>query len=215
MTMPRAQLGMTLFEVMGALAIAALVVLGLTAMIDTSLDDVKAQQAALHQEQLSNAASKYIGANYAALAAGATDGAVAAITTAQLKTGGFLPDSVAATNAYRQATCVLVRQAAPGKLEALVATYGGVPIPERDIALAAALAGQGGGYISAALPGTARGASWRLDTTAYRNVVCGAAPALTGTAANDGGHLVSHLSYDGPGQLSANLLYRNAVPGPS
>ena len=213
MIVRRAQRGMTLFEVLGALAIAALVVLGLSAMIDTSLGDAKGQRAALHQQRMVNAAGRYIAANYADLAAATADGAVAAVTAEQLKTGGFLAASAAAANAYGQAACVLVRQPAQGRLEALVATYGGVPIPERDLALAAMLAGQGGGYISAALPGTARGASWQLPTTAYRNVACGAAPVLTGSAANDGGHLVSTLSYDSAGQLSANLLYRDAVPG--
>jgi len=86
-------------------------------------------------------------------------------------------------------------------------------IPDRDIPMAAMLAGQGGGYISAAMPGTARGASWELTTTNYRNVACGGMTVLTGTSANDGGHLVSSLFYDGPDQLSTEFLYRNAVPG--
>lgn len=73
--------------------------------------------------------------------------------------------------------------------------------------------GQGGGYISAAAPGIARGASWELTTISYRNVACGDTTVLTGAAANDGGHLVSSLFYDGPGQLSTDFLYRDAVPG--
>lgn len=211
----RRQQGMTVIETLGALAIASLLVLGLSNMIDTSLDDAKGQQAALHQTQVVNAANKYIAANYADLVANTAGGAVAAITMAQLKAGGFLTPSFSNANAFRQASCVLVRQATVGKLDALVSTYGGLPIADRDIPLVAMLSGQGGGYISAAAPDTARGASWDMATTSYRNVACGAAggPVLTGAAANDGGHLVSSLFYDGPGQLAKDFLYRNAVPG--
>jgi hypothetical protein len=213
MIMKRTQQGMTVIETMAALAIATMLLVGLSAMIDSSLDDVKGQQTALHQAQVVNAANKYITANYTALVTSIAAGTVGTITIAQLQAGGFLSDSFSGTNAFNQTACVLVRQPVSGKLDALVATYGGMAIPERDIPLVAMLAGQGGGYISTAVPGTARGASWELVTTSYRNVACGGTTVLTGAAANDGGHLVSSLFYDGPGQLSTDFLYRNAVPG--
>ncbi|MTV41730.1 shufflon system plasmid conjugative transfer pilus tip adhesin PilV [Duganella radicis] len=207
-----AQRGMTVIESLGALAIAALLLLGLTRMVDAALDDAEGQQAALQQQQVSEAAKRYLTANYAALTAGTAGGAVATVTTAQLQAGQFLPAGFAATNTYRQGWCVLVRQPAPGRLDALVASHGGRAIPDRDLAAVALLAGQGGGYISAAAPDTARGASWQLATTDYRNVACGGVTVLTGAAA-DGGHLVTGLFYDGPGQLSTDFLYRAAVPG--
>ncbi|MTV41731.1 shufflon system plasmid conjugative transfer pilus tip adhesin PilV [Duganella radicis] len=207
-----AQRGMTVIESLGALAIAALLLLGLTRMVDAALDDAEGQQAALQQQQVSEAAKRYLTANYAALTAGTAGGAVATVTVAQLQAGQFLPAGFAATNTYRQGWCVLVRQPAPGRLDALVASHGGRAIPDRDLAAVALLAGQGGGYISAAAPDTARGASWQLATTDYRNVACGGVTVLTG-AAGDGGHLVTGLFYDGPGQLSADFLYRAAVPG--
>ena len=210
--MKNAQRGISLLETLGALAVGAMMLIGLTAMIDTSVDDVKGQQTALHQEQVVNAASKYIAANYAALVASTAGGTVDTITIAQLKADGFLSNSFSNTNAFRQTPCVLVRQPAAGKLDALVAAYGGMAIPDRDIPMVAMYAGQGGGYISNAVPGTARGASWELTTTDYQGVACGGTTVLTGAAANDGGHLVSSLFYDGPGQLSTDFLYRNAVP---
>ena len=213
MRMNRTQQGITVIDTLGALAIATMLLLGVSAMIDSSLDDVKGQQTARHQEQVVNAASKYISVNYADLVASTAGGTTATITIAQLKAGGFLSNSFSSTNAFNQTPCALVRQPASGKLDALVATYGGIAIPDRDIPMAAMLAGQGGGYISAAVPGTARGASWELTTTSYRNVACGGTTVLTGASANDGGHLVSSLFYDGPGQLSTDFLYRNAVPG--
>ena len=213
MRMNRTQQGITVIDTLGALAIATMLLLGVSAMIDSSLDDVKGQQTARHQEQVVNAASKYISANYADLMASTAGGTTATITIAQLKAGGFLSNSFSSTNAFNQTPCALVRQPTSGKLDTLVATYGGMAIPDRDIPMVAILAGQGGGYISAAVPGTARGASWELTTTSYRNVACGSTTVLTGASANDGGHLVSSLFYDGPDQLSTEFLYRNAVPG--
>ena len=213
MRMSRTQQGMTVIETMGALAIATMLLVGVSMMIDSSLDDVKEQQTARHQEQVVNAASKYISANYADLVASTAGGTTATITIEQLKAGGFLSNSFSSTNAFNQTPCALVRQPASGKLDTLVATYGGMAIPDRDVPMVAILAGQGGGYISAAVPGTARGASWEMTTTSYRNVACGGTTVLTGASANDGGHLVSGLFYDAPDQLSTEFLYRNAVPG--
>lgn len=210
--MKRAQSGMTIIETMGALAIASMLVLGLSAMIDTSMEDLEGQQAALHQAQVVGAARRYITENYATLVA-SSSAATIAVPIAQLKTARFLSNSFSDTNAYFQTPCLLVRQPSPGKLDVLIATYGGQAIPDRHVSMVAMQAGQGGGYITAANPGTARGASWEVNTTAYRGVTCNGTTVLTGTAANDGGHLVSSLFYDGPGQLAMDFLYRNAVPG--
>jgi prepilin-type N-terminal cleavage/methylation domain-containing protein len=209
----RRQRGMTLVEVLAALAIASVLLVGLSSMIGDSIDELKEQQTALQQAQLVAAAARYVTANYADLVAGTGGGAVTAVSVAQLKTAGFLPAGFAATNPYQQSACVLVRQPSAGRLDALVAGYGGTAIPDRAIAAVAMMAGQGGGYVSAALPGTARGSSWELVTTAYQGVACAGTTVLNGAAAHDGGHLVSSLFYDGPGQLSTDFLYRDTVPG--
>lgn len=209
----RRQRGMTLIEVLAALAIASALLVGLASMIGDSIEEVKEQQAALQQAQVVAAASRYVAANYSDLVASTGGGAVTAVTVAQLTAAGFLPAGFAATNPYQQAACVLVRQGTPGRLDALVASYGGTAIPDRAIAAVAMMAGQGGGYISAAQPATARGSSWALATAAYQGVACGGATVLNGTAGHDGGHLVSGLFYDGPGQLSTDFLYRDVVPG--
>lgn len=215
--MKSTQRGITLIETIGALGIASLMLLGLTAMIDASLQDSEGQQAALYQSQVVAAAKKYIAANYQPLvAATPTAATVASISLATLKTQNFLSSGFGLTNAYNQSTCVLVRQptVGSGKLDALIATTGGQAIADKDIPAVASNAGQGSGYIAAAAPTTARGASWSMATTAYQGVSCeGAGPAVLTGAAADGGHLVSNLFYDGPGQLSTDFLYRDAVPG--
>jgi prepilin-type N-terminal cleavage/methylation domain-containing protein len=209
----RRQRGMTLIEVLAALAIASALLAGLASMIGDSIEEVKEQQAALQQAQVVAAASRYVAANYSDLVTATGGGAVTAVTVAQLKTAGFLPAGFAATNPYQQSACVLVRQGTPGRLDALVAGYGGSAIPDRAIAAVAMMAGQGGGYVSAAQPGTARGSSWELVTAAYQGVACAGTTVLNGAAGHDGGHLVSSLFYDGPGQLSTDFLYRDTVPG--
>jgi prepilin-type N-terminal cleavage/methylation domain-containing protein len=209
----RRQRGMTLVEVLAALAIASVLLVGLSSMIGDSIDELKEQQTALQQAQVVAAASRYVAANYSDLVAATGGGALTAVTVAQLKTAGFLPAGFAATNPYGQSACVLVRQPTPGRLDALVAGYGGSAIPDRAIAAVAMMAGQGGGYVSAAQPGIARGSSWELVTTAYQGVACAGTTVLDGAAAHDGGHLVSGLFYDGPGQLSTDFLYRDTVPG--
>ena len=214
MSMKHSQQGTTVIEVLGVLAITAILLLSLTSMVDASVNDVKGQQTARHQEQVVNAANKYITKNYTELVKDTIAvGTVTAVTLAQLKADGFLPNSFANTNAFNQTPCVLVRKSSSSTVDALVATYGGQAIPERDIPLVGMYAGQGGGYISTEAPGTARGASWNLVTNNYRGVACGGTTVLDGSSTNDGGHLVSSLFYDGPGQLSTDFLYRSSVQG--
>ncbi|HWW05995.1 shufflon system plasmid conjugative transfer pilus tip adhesin PilV [Collimonas sp.] len=211
------QSGIALLELMGALAVGSIIMVGLSAMMDTSLEDTKGGQAAYYQSQIVNAANKYISANWQTLQTRTPSAAtVIAISVADLKAGQFLSNSIASANVYGQTPCVLLRQpdpaAHPGQFDALIATTGGQKISDRDLAAIAMNAGQGSGYISAADPATAKGASWSMDTSPYRSVACSGAAALAGTAA-DGGHLVSNLFYNSAGQLSTDFLYRNAVPG--
>jgi type II secretory pathway pseudopilin PulG len=214
--MKNRQRGITIIETVGALAIGSMLLVGLSAVIDSSLEDLKGQQAALQQSQVVNAARKYINDNYKQLTISTpTPATVVAIDVGTLRTQNYVPAGFSLLNAYNQTSCILVRQpvAGSGKLDALVVTSGGQRIEDRVIPAVAANAGQGSGYITEATPGTARGASWSLVTTAYRGVACpgGGGAVLNGAA--DGGHLASSLFYDGPGQLSTDFLYRNDVAG--
>lgn len=211
------QRGTSLIEIIGALAIGSIMLAGLTAVIDASLEDAEGQQAALYQSQVVAAARKYIAVHYTDLiAATPTAASVAAVPIDTLKTESFLPAGFSTQNAFLQSTCILVRQptAGSGKLDALIATFGGSAIADKNIPAVAANAGQGSGYIPASDPTTARGASWSMVTTAYRSVPCaGGGPSVLTGAATDGGHLVSNLFYDGPGNVSTDFLYRKDVPG--
>lgn len=56
--------GFALIEMLGALAIAALLLAGIAAMMDSSLDDVRAQQAAQYQAQVTAAATRALKRDY-------------------------------------------------------------------------------------------------------------------------------------------------------
>jgi prepilin-type N-terminal cleavage/methylation domain-containing protein len=74
----RRQRGMTLVEVLAALAIASVLLVGLSSMIGDSIDELKEQQTALQQAQVVAAAFRYVAANYGDLVASTGGGAVTA-----------------------------------------------------------------------------------------------------------------------------------------
>jgi prepilin-type N-terminal cleavage/methylation domain-containing protein len=215
------QTGFTLLELLAALAVGTIMLLGMSSMIDTSMDDVKGQQAALYQSAVVDAAKKYLTAHYADLKTlvPVASTPATAKTVQDLIDDHFLSTNFSDKNIYGQSTCLLITQPTAGKLDALVVTYGGNAIPEKDLKMVAMAAGQGGGYIISNLDdptdndaGTARGASWSSSTNDYRGVSCdGGAVVLDGTRHNDGGHLASSLFYDG--QAFTDFLYRNAYAG--
>lgn len=213
------QRGMTLIEVLAALAIGAVLLVGLATLVDRSVDDMKGQQAANYQAQVVDAARRYLDAKADVVAAGTpTAATVLAITLKELRDDKFLPASFANTNSYGQGTCVLVRRPAPvdypRQIDALIVTTGGDKIADKDLPAVAMQAGSGGGYIVTQTPGTARGASWQMQTIAFQGAKCAgsADAALRGNAA-DTGHLVSSLFYDGAAQQKADFLYRDAISG--
>ena len=218
---PRRARGIALLEVLGALAIGALLMAGLAGLVQQSLDDLKGQQSAHHQAQIVEATRSYLAAN-AALVTSQTPTAatVLPVTLAQLRAAGLLPAGFSDLNPYGQGSCVLVRRPAPinpanprHRFDALVVTTGAQVIPAKDLPAIAMQVGDGGGHIVGATPGIARGASWQIDTDPFRGVSCsGGAAALLGNAA-DVGHLVSNVFYDGAAQLGADYLYRDRVPG--
>lgn len=221
MNMRNRELGFSLLEVLGALAIGVIMTAGLSAIINTSIEDTKGQQAALYQAQVVAATAKYISTNYGTLVTKDIDTTPEVIKLDILKTDGFLAANFGPMNAYGQTPCVLVLKTTKIKagvptplLNALIVTEGGTPIRDVDIASVAAQSGQGGGYISQAEPNVARGAynSWNLSASTTPTLANFLSRNCSGTAATSG-NLASALFYDGPDQVAADYLYRNAVAG--
>lgn len=216
------QRGIALIEVLGVLMIAAMLLAGISSMVDTNLEDTKAQQTALYQTQMATAASRYLSDNYAAIAVGANLNQTLAVPLGVLQTASVLPPGMGAANPYGQTPCLLVRPRiksalAPDTivLDALVVTEGAAAqaIPERILAFAAANAGAGGGFISARSAGTAQGSSgaWSLSTATAPSLSNFTATRCSASGAG-GGSLATLLYFDGPGQ-AADFLYRDKVDG--
>lgn len=201
--------GFSVIEVMGAMAISTIMLLGLQKMTDISLEDSKGQQAAQQQARVVNAVSKYINnfANYEALRQGST-GHLMTLDLATLKTAAYLPAGFPEENVYGQKTCIIVKQRSnpSDKLDAYIFTNGGLPIEEAHLATVAATAGPGNGYI---LAGQARGISWSLGSAELAQL--NTATCAGGSTATNG-HLASALFFDGPGQMSTDFLYRSKIP---
>jgi type II secretory pathway pseudopilin PulG len=200
--------GATLIEILGAIALIAILSVGAVSLISAAIADTRGQHAGRHQQQVVDAAERYIRDHYADLVTATAVGPVA-VPIATL--ADLLPAGFEAANAYMQTPCVRILQAAAGRLNALIVAEGGMSIPERDLAYVAAHAGRGGGQIVAADTSVAQGVfgSWRLDTGPYNAITCGA----TGPAEATSNRLASALFFDGPGTAAVDFLYRNEVPG--
>ncbi|MEQ5842563.1 shufflon system plasmid conjugative transfer pilus tip adhesin PilV [Paraburkholderia acidicola] len=203
--LPGRQRGVTLLEALAALFIGALMIVGVTMMINTSLNDTRDQEVAQYQRQIATAVNEAIKQNYATLAAMA-DKAVA-WSLGDMIDKGYLPESYrGTTNAFQQSVCLLVQQN-NGEVDALLVSTGGTAIPKADLGYIAANAGIGGGLIDTKTPVAAVGAygGWSASASLWDQPTCALQP----------GHLASQLFMMGPGNQSTDFLYRNTVPGRS
>ncbi|KVD55381.1 shufflon system plasmid conjugative transfer pilus tip adhesin PilV [Burkholderia ubonensis] len=208
--------GFALIEMLAALAIAALMLAGIAMMMDTSLDDVRAQQAAQYQAQVTAAATRALKRDYDAWWQRANTQTPVVMSLADLQATNDLPAALRPQNAYGQHTCVLVKRTATGTgLDALVVTTGGAAIGDKELGLVAASAGPGGGSISESDPTLARGAfnAWRMPLGTF---LSGSSPKCdpNDAAPPNAGHLANEIFFNGPGQqINSDYLYRVGVGG--
>lgn len=206
------QRGFTIIELLATLAIVSAVTAGIVAMIGTSLEDARGQQAAHYQSQLAQAAAQLIEQNAGALTTAATldKPVVIRLHGAPYQLATFLPDGVGEQNAYGQTPCLLVYASAAGQLQGLLVTEGGASIPDAQLGYIAANSGAGGGSIPVAdnAAGAAIGAygAWRVAAPNPANAAC----SSTKTGA---GHLASQIFPDSGSGQAADFLYRVSVPG--
>lgn len=202
--------GFTLIETLAALALAAILAVGVSQLVLTAVEDNKGQQTGQHQQRVAAAAGKYLAANHATLLTTATPTTPVPVSVAQLQAAGFLSTTIEVTNPYGQTPCLLVLQPTAGRLEALVVTEGGpAPIPQKILPFVASSAGSGGGYIAYGSPAVGQGAfgSWRLNATELGNYLSASCTGTTAAA----GSLATALFYEG--DETGDFVYRNSVPG--
>ncbi|MEW6343412.1 MAG: prepilin-type N-terminal cleavage/methylation domain-containing protein [Pseudomonadota bacterium] len=206
------QAGFTMVEMLAALAIATMMIIGLVAMINTSLEDARGQQAALYQAQMTKAAIELVAQNSAALLSAATPTVpvVVPLKGSPYQLATFLPTAVQSQNAYGQSPCLLVYTNSLGGLEGLLVTEGGSVIPDTQLGYIASNSGQGGGSIPRTNNpgGAAFGAfgAWSVATPNPANVSCSG--TKTGV-----GHLASEIFTGANQAQNTDYLYRVSVPG--
>jgi prepilin-type N-terminal cleavage/methylation domain-containing protein len=211
---PGRERGFTLLELLAALALAAIMIGGVVAMVNSSAEDTRGQQAALYQAQLTTAASQLIQQNSAALLTQASASTPVVVpfksTTSPYQLVTYLSATMQGQNAYGQAPCLLVYTGANGALQGLLVTEGGQTISDTELGYIAANSGQGGGSIPATnnAAGAALGAfgAWSMAKPNPAGVSCSG--TRTGT-----GHLASEVFFNSSLAQNSDFLYRVAVPG--
>ena len=211
----RRQHGLTLLEMLAALAVSTMVLTGLVFWIDSGLEDTKGQQAALYQSRFAGGIKKFIADPTwgAYIRANATTTVPVKVQVANLTAADYLPAGTVASNSYGQTPCALIYyDSVKNRIDALVTTEGGRAIPEKQLGYVAANAGDGAGYISTTTPTLAKGAFGAWQTTLANYTDASAGKNCTGTPAT-GGRLATMIFQEATGTLQSDFLYRDAVPG--
>ncbi|TXI79840.1 MAG: shufflon system plasmid conjugative transfer pilus tip adhesin PilV, partial [Cupriavidus sp.] len=212
-TVQSKQKGLSLLEVLASIAITTLIMGYLAGVVNDSMGDVKAQQAARYQSQTTAATRKWlsVAANRATVQAAATTTTPYKIPLASL--AAYLPAGFQNANPFNQTPCLLAYyNSATGKIDVAATTEGGTVIRDAQVSYIAGLAGDGAGAIKAAAPTIASGAygGWQVTVSTYTSAV--AAKNCSGTPAA-GGHLFSLIAADSAGTITTDFLARNLVPG--
>ncbi|MCA3000087.1 MAG: shufflon system plasmid conjugative transfer pilus tip adhesin PilV [Rhodocyclaceae bacterium] len=202
----RSQQGLSIIEVLIGLAVFGLVTVSLVEQTATAGDQVRNRAAAEQLTLVATAAARYEKDNNAILTASATTAVPVATTVATLVSGGYLNTGFQATNAFGQTACMLTLKNAAGRLQSLIVTEGGQPVPQKYRYVIASLAGARGGGIEGTTVNGAFG-GWTLPLGNYTAANC------SGTATGDN-RLAALVTLDGTNSAAiADYLYRYSVPG--
>lgn len=195
--------GIALVESLLMLALMAVASLLVVQVQASRTDQSRDLSVGAHMKVIRDATHLYVERNAAALYAGPP---LTTLDAATLRTAGTLPDSFNDRNSWGQGYRIILRWIDANRLDGIVVTTGGTPLPEARGNAAAAYAGVTTGYISVNDPMTARGsgAGWEASL----------APFTTGGFAPEGGHIVSFLWYDG-NHLITDFIDRTGTPGQS
>ena len=192
------QKGVTLIEVVAGLGVLAMIITGLALLMNQSIEDVRAQQAAQHQAQIVRAVQEWILI---------PDNRDDVMTSASLTTprvldlsadlGRYLPPNFSDTNSYNQQACVRAFYDDPNKrIEFVVSTSGGAELNDALLGYAVGHAGPGAGGVYANPP-----ADSDKGRGAYGGWVAPIANYPGGCAAPTPGHFMSLVPFDFSGTM--------------
>ena len=153
--------GLTMVEMIAAVAVLSAVVLGTYSLTSQSVTDTRLSATSMHLKAVGDAAEKYIRVNRTAISGVASPTLLRKITVAELVAANHLPTGFSRTNPYGQEVCVLVWQPVADNLRALVVAENvaaSQAIEDVNLAqVAAAIGGSAGGIYNtppAGIPAT-------------------------------------------------------------
>jgi type II secretory pathway pseudopilin PulG len=166
------QSGVTLLELIIAMGLMTLLLVGLSSLTDQFGVDQKNSLTAGHLKVVAEAGRAYTKDNFQAITSVATDTTPAYISVANLVSGGYLQPGFSARNSYGQDLCILVLEPTPNKLQGLVVSEGGTVIGDIDLGAIVAAAGGSAGAIRSSAPNAITGTQggWSIARAAYHNL---------------------------------------------
>jgi hypothetical protein len=221
------ELGITMFEMIAAVAVLSAVVLGAYSLTSQGVTDTRLSTTSMHLKAVGDAADKYIRANRTAVAANASPTQLAKITVADLVAANYLPAGFTRTNPYGQEVCVLVLEPVADNLRVLVVAENvatSQPIEDANLAqVAAAIGGPGGGIYATPPPGIPANsivgtmAGWNFLKSEFEvnNHIGTNCAGTAGQVALTDGTPVMFLLFSSitTAATTAPVLYRDIVPG--
>lgn len=221
--MYHSQQGFTLLELLLAIGVFGLIILGFAQLTRDYIDDKQAYAAAEHMKYIHNGAYDEVMDNFSSYLNAV--GVAEVIPFATLRANDRIPANITQTNVYGRSVeaVVVTRSVVPPVVEIVCITTGD-PVPEARVISAAQYLSGYGGLWSAIDRDTGAGNTtnqvigtygmWSTDRTPITNAIVGAGGSITAPAADTGAHLATYNFVNFDNELG-DYLYRVAVPASS
>lgn len=217
----RRQRGLTLIETALVLAVAAITMGFFVRMLADNAEVMRAKGVSEKMVEVFDAASRYIKVNNSDLVslpvgsmrvilAGRPD-STSSVPSNSLQATGFLPQGFIDRNSYNQRHALIVRvvnTSVGPRLDAIVNTYGGTKIPDRQLSKIAGFLGASGGYVP------------KKPLTGDANMIIGSYGGWRSAISNWGstsnpaeGSVVTTLAFKAGEDGIAPYLYRDQIVG--
>jgi type II secretory pathway pseudopilin PulG len=210
------QQGFALLDVMGAVAIFALLIPGILTFMQLTASSTEKKVAAQQMSTIATAAEQYVRDNHSSIVSSATASTSVNISIADLQSGGYLASGYGGNNPWNQSYSIHAFNPNANDIHLVLITTGGrgysasePQFATRVVPAAAAMMGSQGGYVptgdvagesSSVLQGAFGG--WKFD--------------LSGTdMTNPGAGHLAWTKYIDEEQFGNDYLYRDEVPGHS
>lgn len=198
---PRLQAGLTMIELLAALAISSLIVVALAAAWRAQGESRREDSAAEHAKTVIAAVQEYTRNNYSTIVAAAGPSTPYTVSAATLQASTAWPTGVSTNNAFSQSFVVRIIEPSTNRLEALILYTGGETLTTGTLRSVASKIGLAGGYVSAEEPATAYGMmrAWSKSLAAF--------------GGNAGTGKVAASVFAADAMAIDDYLHRSATPG--